>query len=63
VPEPAGALCQPDVELLLPLSRKDFVAQINEVLAKVLAFNLTMVIHEMYEFGLEQEFGSSVTER
>lgn len=39
---------------------KDFVAQTNEVLAKVLAFNLTMVIHEMYELGLEPKFGPSL---
>lgn len=42
---------------------KDFVAQTNEVLAKVLAFNLTMVIHEMYELGIEPGFGDAAGAR
>jgi hypothetical protein len=32
------------------------VAQTNEVLAKVLAFNLTVVIHEMHELGIDPDF-------
>lgn len=35
---------------------KDFVAQTNEVLCKVLAFNLTVLIQEMHERGIDPEF-------
>jgi len=36
---------------------KDMVAQYNEVLCKVLAYNITVVIHEMFELGIKPEFG------
>ncbi len=35
---------------------KDFVAQTNEVLCKVLAFNITVLIQEMHERGIDPEF-------
>jgi hypothetical protein len=30
--------------------------QVNELLANIIAYNLTVVIHEMYENGIEPEF-------
>ena len=38
------------------LKSKNPVAQINELLAKIIAYNLTVVIHEMYENGIQPEF-------
>lgn len=38
------------------LKSKNSVAQINELLAKVVAYNLTVVIHEMHENGIEPDF-------
>ncbi len=38
------------------LKSKNPVAQINELLAKIIAYNLTVVIHEMYENGINPEF-------
>lgn len=38
------------------LKSKNPVAQENELLAKVIAYNLTVVIHEMYENGIKPEF-------
>ncbi len=38
------------------LKSKNRVAQENELLAKVAAYNLTVVIHEMYENGINPEF-------
>lgn len=35
---------------------KDFVAQVNEVLCKILAYNLTCLVHAMYELGIVPEF-------
>lgn len=35
---------------------KNPVAQVNELLAKIVAYNLTVVIHEMYENGINPEF-------
>jgi len=32
------------------------VAQVNEVLLKVLCHNICMVIHEMFELGIEPDF-------
>lgn len=37
---------------------KCFVAQVNEVLAKCIAFNLTMLVHAMHEIGIEPTFQS-----
>jgi transposase len=34
---------------------KDFVAQTNEVLCKVLAYNLTVLIQEMHERGIDPD--------
>ena len=33
------------------LKSKNQIAQVNELLAKIIAYNLTVVIHEMYEMG------------
>jgi transposase len=33
------------------LKSKNRIAQINELLAKIIAYNLTVVIHEMHENG------------
>lgn len=38
------------------LKSKNHVAQVNELLAKVIAYNLTVVIHEMYENGISPDF-------
>lgn len=38
------------------LKSKNRIAQENELLAKIVAYNLTVVIHEMYENGIEPEF-------
>lgn len=38
------------------LKSKNPIAQINELLAKIIAYNLTVVIHEMYENGIEPSF-------
>lgn len=38
------------------LKSKNAVAQVNELLAKIVAYNLTVVIHEMYENGIEPSF-------
>lgn len=38
------------------LKSKNQVAQINELLAKIVAYNLTVVIHEMYENGIKPNF-------
>jgi len=38
------------------LKSKNEIAQVNELLAKIIAYNLTVVIHEMYENGINPEF-------
>jgi transposase len=38
------------------LKSKNQIAQVNELLAKIIAYNLTVVIHEMYENGIEPSF-------
>ena len=38
------------------LKSKNTVAQVNELLAKLIAYNLTVVIHEMHENGVEPDF-------
>lgn len=38
------------------LKSKNRVAQVNELLAKIIAYNLTVVIHEMYENGIQPSF-------
>jgi transposase len=38
------------------LKSKNPTAHVNELLAKIIAYNLTMVIHEMYENGINPEF-------
>jgi transposase len=38
------------------LKSKNKVAQENELLAKIIAYNLTVIIHEMYENGISPEF-------
>ncbi len=38
------------------LKSKNPTAQVNELLAKIVAYNLTVVIHEMYENGIESSF-------
>jgi transposase len=35
------------------------VAQVNEVLCKLIAYNLTVVVHEMFENGIAPSFGES----
>ncbi len=39
------------------LRSKTRTAQINEVLCKVLAYNLCCVIQSMYELGVDADFG------
>lgn len=38
------------------LKSKNRIAQVNELLAKIIAYNLTVVIHEMYENGIQPSF-------
>jgi transposase len=38
------------------LKSKNPTAQVNELLAKIIAYNLTVVIHEMYENGIDPGF-------
>lgn len=38
------------------LKSKKFVAQVNELLCKILAYNITVLIHEMFECGINPEF-------
>ena len=38
------------------LKSKNPTAQVNELLAKIVAYNLTVVIHEMYENGINPNF-------
>jgi transposase len=38
------------------LKSKNPTAQVNELLAKIVAYNLTVVIHEMYENGINPDF-------
>ena len=38
------------------LKSKNPIAQVNELMAKIIAYNLTVVIHEMYENGINPEF-------
>jgi transposase len=38
------------------LKSKNSTAQVNELLAKIVAYNLTVVIHEMYENGINPDF-------
>jgi transposase len=38
------------------LKSKNWTAQVNELLAKIVAYNLTVVIHEMYENGISPDF-------
>lgn len=37
------------------LKSKNSVAQVNELLAEIIAYNLTVAIHEMYENGIQPE--------
>ncbi|MBI5000724.1 MAG: transposase [Euryarchaeota archaeon] len=38
------------------LKSKNFTAQVNELLAKIVAYNLTVIIHEMHENGVQPDF-------
>jgi transposase len=38
------------------LKSKNPTAQVNELQAKIVAYNLTVVIHEMYENGINPDF-------
>jgi transposase len=42
------------------LKSKNPTAQVNELLAKIVAYNLTVVIHEMYENGIDPNFAVSI---
>jgi len=33
------------------------VAQVNEILCKLICYTLTVVVHEMFESGISAEFG------
>jgi hypothetical protein len=39
------------------------VAQVNEILCKLIAYNLTVVVHEMFENGIAPTFESSAGRR
>lgn len=38
------------------LKSKNQVPQVNELLAKIIVYNLTVLIHEMYENGVNPDF-------
>ena len=38
------------------LKSRNHVAQVNELLAKIIAYNLTVVIHDMYKNGIQPGF-------
>jgi hypothetical protein len=38
------------------LKSKNQIAQVNELLAKIIAYNLTVVMHGMYENGITPDF-------
>jgi transposase len=38
------------------LKSKNFIAQVNELLCKIIAYNLTVIIHEMHEHGVQPDF-------
>jgi len=41
------------------LRSKDLVSQTNECLCKILAFNITVLIHEMHELGIKIDFAEA----
>jgi hypothetical protein len=41
------------------LRSKTNTAMVNEALAKLLGHNLVVVIHEMYELGIDPTFGAN----
>jgi hypothetical protein len=43
------------------LRSRNPVAQVNELLVKVLAYNITVLIHEMFEHGVVPDFLSPET--
>ncbi len=45
------------------LKSKNWTAQVNELLAKIIAYNLTVVIHEMYENNINPEFLHAKSEK
>jgi hypothetical protein len=50
---PDGAL---HLNSILHLKSKNQITQVNELLAKIIAYNLTVVIHEIYENGISPDF-------
>jgi transposase len=42
------------------LKSKNFTAQRNELLCKLIAHNIVVVIHEMFELGVKPEFANNV---
>jgi len=38
------------------LKSKNSTSQINELLCKIIAYNITVLIQEMYELGIEPNF-------
>lgn len=45
------------------MKSKSRVSQENELLDKIIAYNLTVIIHEMYENGIEPDFIAGIPER
>lgn len=45
--------------MAISLRSKTDTAMVNEALAKLLAHNVVVVIHEMYELGIEPIFGAA----
>lgn len=43
------------------LRSKLHTAQVNELLCKLIAYNLTVVIHEMYELGIKPDFATKIS--
>ena len=42
------------------LKSKNFESQTNELLCKIIAYNIVVLIHEMFELGIESNFKNSL---
>lgn len=43
------------------LKNKNFVSQTNELMCKLIAYNITVLIHEIYELGLKPDFATNIS--
>ena len=45
------------------LRSKNHTAQVNELYCKIIAYNITVLIHEMFELGIKPDFGIGAQEK